>query len=78
MKVHVDPVKCEGFGACHDILPEVFLLDEWGYAYTQGDGEVPSDQEHLAREAVYKCPTNAIILPGAEADAPDAPTSAAS
>jgi len=77
MKVHIDPVKCDGFGTCHDVLPEVFLLDEWGYAYTEGDGEVPVGKEALAREAVYKCPVNAISLPGDDADAADAPTSAA-
>ena len=67
MKAHVDPVKCEGFGTCHDILPAVFLLDEWGYAYTDADGEVPTTEEHLAREAAHKCPVNAISLQGDEA-----------
>jgi len=77
MKVHIDPVKCEGFGTCHDILPDVFLLDEWGYAYTERDGEVPVGQEPLAREAVHKCPVNAISLQGDDAAAANAPTSAA-
>ena len=62
MKAHVDPVKCDGFGTCNDILPEVFLLDEWGYAYTAGEGEVPAGKEQEAREAVYKCPVKAISL----------------
>jgi ferredoxin len=62
MKVHVNPAKCEGFGLCREILPEVFLLDEWGYAYTEGDGAVPADKDDEAREAAHKCPTNAITL----------------
>jgi len=67
MKAHVDSVKCEGFGSCHEILPAVFLLDEWGYAHADADGEVPAAQEQLAREAAHKCPVNAIVLRGDEA-----------
>lgn len=62
MKARVDPVKCDGFGLCRDILPEVFLLDEWGYAYTEGEGVVPEGGEDRAREAVHKCPVDAITL----------------
>ena len=72
MKTHVDPVKCDGFGTCHEILPDVFLLDEWGYAYTENDGEVPEGQEPLAREVVYKCPLNAITLQRDDAVVADA------
>jgi ferredoxin len=62
VKVKVDPVKCEGFGPCNAVLPEVFLLDEWGYAYTENDGEVPAGQEERAREAVTGCPVHAISI----------------
>jgi ferredoxin len=62
MKVRVDPVKCEGFGTCNAMFPEVFLLDEWGYAYTENNGEVPEDKEDLARETVAACPVHAISL----------------
>ena len=78
MKVRVDPVQCEGFGTCHDIFPELFLLDEWGYAYAEGEGDVPDDREHLAREAVRKCPVNAIILQTDAGEASDAATSTGS
>ena len=60
MNVHIDPVKCEGFGFCHDLLPEVFLLDEWGYAYVGQDGQVPAGMEAKAREAAAMCPVHAI------------------
>ena len=62
MKARVDPVKCEGFGPCHDLLPEVFYLDEWGYAYTIDDGEVPISSEDDARLAAQNCPKAAILL----------------
>lgn len=60
MKARVDPVKCEGFGPCHDLLPEVFHLDEWGYAYTTDGGEVPEGKEQDAELACRNCPTDAI------------------
>ena len=62
MKAHVDPVKCEGFGSCHDVLPEVFLLDEWGYAYVDADGQVPEGMETKSREAAAICPVHAITI----------------
>jgi ferredoxin len=62
MKAHVDQETCEGFGLCSEILPEVFLLDDLGYAYTSGDGEVPADREDQARQAVHTCPVKAITV----------------
>jgi ferredoxin len=60
MKAHVNPAKCEGFGLCQEVLPEVFLLDEWGYAYVDGNGEVPAGMQTKAREAAAICPVHAI------------------
>jgi ferredoxin len=62
MKVRVDATKCEGYGTCAAHLPEVFKLDEWGYASVEGDGEVPAGKEDLARRAIYDCPVNAITV----------------
>lgn len=60
MQVRVDATKCEGYGNCARHLPDVFKLDEWGYAYTEGDGAVPQGKEPLARRAIADCPTGAI------------------
>lgn len=49
MKVHIDPTKCDGVCLCHEILPEVFLLDEWGYAYAENDGAVARSTKMLRR-----------------------------
>lgn len=62
MKARVDPVKCEGFGDCNQVLPEVFLLDEWGYAYTADGGQVPEGMEKQARLAQAECPVHAITV----------------
>jgi ferredoxin len=45
---------------CADVLPDVFKLDEWGYAYVESSGDVPADLEDLARHAIRSCPTDAI------------------
>lgn len=26
----VDPVRCDGYGHCHELAPELVTLDEWG------------------------------------------------
>ena len=60
MRAHVDAGLCQAHGQCNDICPEVFLLDEWGYAYTESDGAVPDGLEQAARRAVTACPERAI------------------
>jgi ferredoxin len=62
MRIRIDPVKCEGFGPCNDVIPEVIKLDEWGYALVEGGGEVPPGLEDKAREAVVTCPVHAVMV----------------
>ena len=31
MRVHVDWTRCDGHGACAELLPELLETDEWGY-----------------------------------------------
>lgn len=60
MRVQVDMSKCQAYGVCAEEAPEVFELDEWGYARVDDGGVVAGDQEpHVAR-AVAACPAQAI------------------
>jgi ferredoxin len=61
MKLRVDSAKCDGYGRCVEIAPDLFELDEWGYASAL-DGEVPPDQEDLAAQAARECPVAAVIV----------------
>jgi ferredoxin len=61
MKVKVKQALCDGFGTCAVHAPEVFQLDEWGYASEIGDGTVPPGVEERARRAMVDCPVHAII-----------------
>ena len=39
MKVQLKQALCDGFGTCAKHAPEVFILDEWGYASVANDGD---------------------------------------
>lgn len=62
MRVSVNEDICAGYGTCVEIAPDLFALDEWGYATVTDDGRVPDGQEELARDAALQCPMNAITL----------------
>lgn len=59
MKVHVDDDVCAGHGICLGLAPEVFDLDDDGYAVVLVV-ELPEDQREAVRKAVQQCPTGAI------------------
>jgi ferredoxin len=64
MRAAVDVERCEGYGTCASLAPEVFVLDEWGYAQVANDGEVPAGQEDLVRRAALECPMTVITYDG--------------
>ena len=59
--LQVDRVRCEGFGMCAELLPEVIELDDWGYPIVRG-GLLPEDLRDLAERAVKVCPVLALRL----------------
>ena len=62
MRVHVDSGKCQGHNRCYAIAPDLFDVDDLGYATAIGDGTVPAGQEEQARLAVANCPELAITI----------------
>ncbi len=58
--LRVDWPACKARGLCHELLPEVVALDEWGYPLVHG--EVTDELVALAREAVRMCPRLALRL----------------
>ena len=36
LRVRVDPVACDAYGYCAELLPERVTLDEWGYPVVDG------------------------------------------
>lgn len=59
-QLRVDWPNCHARGLCHELLPEVIDLDEWGYPIVTG----PISDALLAdaRAAVRACPRLALRL----------------
>ena len=62
MKVSVDQDRCQGHSRCMALAPELFEVDDYGYASATGDGVVPPELEEKARLAAANCPEYAVIL----------------
>ena len=60
MRVMVDSERCQGHGRCVMTAPDLFDLDDDGYAFVRNDGEVPAESEALAHQAIANCPEQAI------------------
>lgn len=60
-KILVNPIECEGHGACAELLPEAISLDEWGYPIVDPRPLRPGLVRH-ARAAVSACPALALRL----------------
>ncbi len=62
MKVTVDSAKCQGHNRCMIFAPEVFEVDDFGYASAQNGGDVPAEHVEAARTAAANCPELAILI----------------
>lgn len=60
-RLRVDPVACDRFGHCAELIPEAIWLDEWGFPVLD-DVPVPPALLDLAEEAVRVCPRKALHL----------------
>lgn len=60
-RITVDPVACDAYGYCAELLPEAITLDEWGYPMVDGR-PLPSALAAVAKRAVRDCPKRAITL----------------
>jgi ferredoxin len=62
LTVRVDPARCQGHNRCTALAPELFELDELGYARACGDGAVPKALQKKAWLAQANCPEHAIDI----------------
>ncbi len=60
-KIRVNPIRCDAFGMCAELLPERITLDDWGYPIVDARPLNPALVE-LARRAVAACPTAALHI----------------
>ena len=61
IRLRVDPVACDAYGFCAELLPERITLDEWGYPIVDGTPVDPSLVD-LAIRAAAECPRRAVLL----------------
>jgi ferredoxin len=59
-QLRVDWPDCRARGLCHELLPDIVELDEWGYPVVAGP--VPDALLAEARTAVRACPRLALRL----------------
>jgi ferredoxin len=57
----IDPVACDAYGFCAELLPEAVRLDEWGYPIVDGS-PLPAELVARARRAARDCPRRAVSL----------------
>ncbi|MFF0011502.1 ferredoxin [Streptomyces sp. NPDC005374] len=61
MKMTIDPATCSGHARCAAAAPELFRLDDAGYALPV-EGEIPAERQEAARDGERACPERAITL----------------
>ena len=60
-RLAVDPIRCDAYGHCAELVPELVSLDEWGYPMIRAE-DVPAGLRREARRAVAACPRLALRL----------------
>ena len=59
--LRVDPISCRAHGLCAEELPEVIVLDEWGYPILP-TGPLPPEWVRRAKSAAAACPVLALRI----------------
>jgi ferredoxin len=57
----INPILCDAYGHCAELLPEMIELDQWGYPIVVSDQVGPSLRAR-ARRTVAACPRLALKL----------------
>ena len=60
-RLRVNPLLCDAYGHCAELLPQLISHDEWGYPVVL-PGQVPEHLEADAKRAVGACPRLALLL----------------
>lgn len=60
MKIRFDRSACQGHNRCYMLAPELFDVDDDGYAILRVEGDVPAELEDKAQLCVDNCPEYAI------------------
>jgi ferredoxin len=61
-RLRVNPTLCDGVGYCAEIVPELIMLDDWGFPIVDSRAIADDDLLHHAQRAVTTCPRLALLL----------------
>jgi ferredoxin len=67
-RMRVNPILCNGYGYCAEIVPELIALDDWGFPIVSASRIASGRVERLAERAVATCPRLALLLEEARSD----------
>lgn len=62
MKIAYDRTACQGHNRCYGLAPELFDVDDEGYAVLLVTGDVPVELEEKAQLCADNCPEYAIEI----------------
>lgn len=62
MKITVDLELCQGHGQCEDAAPEVFVVNDEGFAELRVDEVTDAEMVRKVQDAETRCPANAVVL----------------
>jgi ferredoxin len=61
-QLRVNPILCNGYGYCAEIVPELISLDDWGFPIVSPRPIEDEKLLSLARRAVATCPRLALLI----------------
>jgi ferredoxin len=61
-RIRVNPILCNGYGYCAEIVPELISLDDWGFPIVSTKTIEVDRVLRLAERAVATCPRLALLL----------------
>ena len=62
MKINYDRSLCCGHNRCYSLAPEIWDVDDEGYAILKIEGEVPGELAEKAQLTADNCPEYAITI----------------
>ena len=62
MKIIYDRSLCCGHNRCYSLAPEIWDVDDEGYAILRLEGDLPADLEEKAQLTADNCPEFAIKI----------------
>jgi ferredoxin len=61
-RLRVNPILCDGYGYCAEIVPELITVDDWGFPIVNARPIEDDNLARLARRAVATCPRLALVI----------------